>query len=156
MAWWEAQAVARSGVPVRRAAWRNVAATAGASVRYIAGLGSSRAVAVYTNGTLQVDEVVEARREHAVTGVAATDILTIGAHQLSPNEAVRFTALTGGAGLNTGQTYYAIAITATTLQLSLSRGGAAINFTSDITAGSVLTYGHLSSDDLLADDWETV
>lgn len=154
MSWWQAELLARSGVPVRRAAWRGSAATAAASVRYQAGLGSTRAVALYSNGLVQVDEIVEARREQSVTGIAASDVLTIGAHQLTSNEAVRFLSLTGGAGLITGQTYYVVNLTPTTFQLSLTRSGTAVNFTTDITS-AVVTYGHIGTADLLADDWET-
>lgn len=69
---------------------------------------------------------------------AADDIIdTTAAHGFVAGQRVRFTSLTGGAGLVTGTDYYVIAanLAATTLQVSATSGGAAINFTTDITAG---------------------
>ncbi len=74
------------------------------------------------------------------TSAAADDIVdTAAAHGFSAGDAVVFTTLTGGAGLVTGHRYYVIAanLAATTFQVSLTAGGAAVNFTTDITAGSV-------------------
>lgn len=73
---------------------------------------------------------------------AADDILdTTTAHGLSAGDPVKFTALTGGAGLVVGTVYYVIAanLGATTFQVAATAGGTAINFTSDITAGTVAT-----------------
>lgn len=69
---------------------------------------------------------------------AADDIIdTAAPHAFTAGQRVRFTALTGGAGLVVGTDYFVIAanLAATTLQISLTSGGAAINFTTDITAG---------------------
>jgi len=73
------------------------------------------------------------------TSAAADDIIdTTTAHGFQTDYKVEFTTLTGGAGLSTGTTYYVVAVpTATSLQVSATRGGAAINFTTDITAGSM-------------------
>jgi hypothetical protein len=75
----------------------------------------------------------------AVTGVAATDIFTSAAHGYAAGDRVVFTALTGGAGLVTKQAYYVIAanLAANTFQVSATPGGAAVDFTTDVTAGSV-------------------
>lgn len=70
---------------------------------------------------------------------AADDIIdTVAAHGLVVGDLVRFTALTGGAGLVAGKTYRVIAanLAATTFQVSATAGGAAVNFTTDITAGT--------------------
>jgi hypothetical protein len=74
-----------------------------------------------------------------LTGVAATDIFTAVAHGLSTGDQVVFTALTGGTGLTIGTTYYLIGAAADTFQLSLTSGGAAVNFTTDLTATSTVT-----------------
>jgi hypothetical protein len=72
-----------------------------------------------------------------VTGVAATDIITAAAHGLTSGEPVIFIGLVGGAGLSAGVTYYARDITTNTFKVSATNGGAAIDFTTDITAGTV-------------------
>lgn len=83
----------------------------------------------------------------SVTGASATDILTSAAHGLAVGDVVVFTALTGGAGLVVGQPYYVIAtnLAANTFMVSATPGGAAVNFTSDITAGSVAEMTVLST-----------
>ena len=83
----------------------------------------------------------------AGTGVAlanpsanADDIIdTSTAHGFAADDVVEFTALTGGAGLSTSTQYYVISanLGAQTFQVSATKGGAAVNFTTDITAGSV-------------------
>jgi len=54
-----------------------------------------------------------------------------------------FTALTGGTGLTVGRVYYVIAanLAATTFQVSATVGGAAIDFSANITAGTVRKNG---------------
>jgi len=79
----------------------------------------------------------------ACTGVASTDIITPtdGPHGCANGQRICFLSLTGGAGLTAqGLTtiaviYYLINITSTTFQVSLTAGGSAVNFTSDISAG---------------------
>ena len=85
---------------------------------------------------------------YAITGVASTDVITVpGAsanapHNFRNGDRVWFPALTGGTGLTAGTTdYYVIGATATTFQVSLTPGGAAVNFTTDITAGTVADAG---------------
>jgi hypothetical protein len=63
------------------------------------------------------------------TSAAADDIIdTTGAHGLSAGDRVVFSALTGGTGLTINTTYY----------VSTTSGGAAVDFSSDITAGTAL------------------
>jgi hypothetical protein len=69
------------------------------------------------------------------TGNSTTDVITATGHTFQNNEQVVFHSITGGAGLVTGNPYYVINRATDTLQLSTSSGGAAINFTTDITAG---------------------
>lgn len=74
------------------------------------------------------------------TSAAADDIIdTATPHGLSAGDEVEFTALTGGTGLSTGTTYYVISsnLAASTFQVSTTAGGSAVNFSSDITAGTV-------------------
>lgn len=78
------------------------------------------------------------------TSAAADDIIdTTAAHGFSAGDRVVFSSLTGGAGLNTNQAYYVIAanLAAQTFQVSTTAGGSAVNFTTDITAGTVAEYG---------------
>lgn len=74
----------------------------------------------------------------AVTGVAATDIITSTAHGLQVGQRIQFATLTGGTGLAVATDYYVIAsnLTANTFMVSATRGGAAVNFTTDVTAGT--------------------
>src|SRR3954452_24491220 len=73
----------------------------------------------------------------AVTGLASTNTFTSVAHGLTAGNRVMFTNLTGGTGLSTGTIYYVIAtgLTADAFQVSATSGGAAVDFTSDLTAG---------------------
>lgn len=80
----------------------------------------------------------------AITAVAATDLITSAAHKLLAGNIVVFKTLTGGAGLTAGnRPYYVIAdgLTENTFKVSTSLGGAAVNITTDVTAGTV-TYLH--------------
>lgn len=74
-----------------------------------------------------------------VTGVAATDVITTPSnHGLGVGRRVRFATLTGGAGLFTGRDYYIQSVpSATTLKVAATLGGAAVDFTTDITAGTI-------------------
>lgn len=71
-------------------------------------------------------------------GEADTELLTDAAHGLVAGDRIRFTALTGGAGLTVGTDYYVIAtgLTANDFKVSLIQGGTAVDFTTDLTAGS--------------------
>ena len=73
---------------------------------------------------------------------AATDdiIDTTGAHGFAVNDAVKFTALTGGTGLVVDTTYYVVAtsLASTTFRVAAPRGGTALGFSTNITAGNVV------------------
>lgn len=76
-----------------------------------------------------------------VTGVATTDIFTSAvAHGFAVNDRVVFPTLTGGTGLVVNREYFVIAanLAATTFQVSATLGGAAFNFTADVTATSTV------------------
>lgn len=79
---------------------------------------------------------------------AADDIIdTTGAHGFAVGDVVRFTALTGGAGLVVDTDYWVIAASlgSTTFRVSASKGGSALGFTTDITAGTVVRVGTVAA-----------
>ncbi len=80
----------------------------------------------------------------AATAAAADDIIHAAAHGYVAGDRVVFTALTGGAGLTTNRDYYVIAanLAANTFQVSTVAGGAAVNLTSDLSAGTVQKNGN--------------
>ena len=90
------------------------------------------------NSGLIVEDAIES---FAVTGDATTDIITATGSAFANGQPVRFTALTGGAGLNTTTNYYVINVSGATFQVSTSIGGGASLFTTNITVGTLLT-GH--------------
>lgn len=74
------------------------------------------------------------------TSAAADDILdTTAPHGFVAGQVVRFPTLTGGTGLSANTNYYVISanLAAQTFQVSATPGGSAINFTTDVTAGTV-------------------
>lgn len=74
------------------------------------------------------------------TSAAADDILdTAAAHGFVAGQVVKFPTLTGGTGLTAGTNYYVISanLAAQTFQVSATPGGSAVNFTTDVTAGTV-------------------
>lgn len=75
---------------------------------------------------------------NSVTGVAATDVISDAGHPYVDNDPITFTAITGGAGLTAGTTYFVrSSVAGVSYQVSATTGGAAINFTTDISAGTV-------------------
>lgn len=78
-----------------------------------------------------------------VTASAATNILTTpSAHLFAEGDLVRVSGLVGGTGLAVDTDYYVIAdsLTSTTLKLSTSLGGSAVDITVDYTALTVYGY----------------
>lgn len=74
----------------------------------------------------------------AVTGVAATDIITDTGHTFVDNDPIVFTSITGGAGITVGTVYFVrSSVAGVSYQISATSGGAALNFTTDISAGAV-------------------
>jgi len=75
---------------------------------------------------------------NAVTGTEATNTINDAGHTFVNNTPVIFSAITGGAGLVAGTPYFVVgAVAGVSYQLSLTSGGAAINFTTDISAGTI-------------------
>jgi hypothetical protein len=75
----------------------------------------------------------------SITGSAiAGDTITVPGHGYAANDMVVLTSeLVGGAPLVAGNLYFVVAPTLNTFKLALTSGGAAIDLTSDITAGKV-------------------
>lgn len=100
----------------------------------------SDAPGLHEPGTIAASARVKADLPDAgksVTGVAATDIFTSAAHGYSAGDRVKFSTLTGGAGITAGTTYYVKSPATNTFQVSATPGGAALNFTTDLTVGTV-------------------
>jgi len=80
----------------------------------------------------------------AITGVAATDVITSTAHGFSDTQRIVIPHITGGAGLTAqsttalGTVYYVRDATTDTFKLAATSGGSAINFTTDISAGYII------------------
>lgn len=74
----------------------------------------------------------------SVTGNATTNVVTITGATLVNGMQVTFTNIVGGSGLTANTAYYVVAASGATCQLSLTQGGSAIDFTTNITAGSVI------------------
>lgn len=74
----------------------------------------------------------------SITGVEATNVITIPGLAAVDGMGVTLTSLTGGAGLSTSVKYYLINSSGSTANLATSQGGTAVNFTTDITAGTAL------------------
>ena len=87
-----------------------------------------------TSGLIVDDAVVP----YSVTGDAATDVITATGHIYATNQTVIFSAIAGGAGLAANTVYFVRNPSGNTFQLSTTSGGAAINFTTNITAGTVI------------------
>jgi hypothetical protein len=122
--------------------WQTVTAGVGG------GTGSTDNSILRSNGTggstlqasgLVIEDTVTALT--SITGDAGTDIITATGSAFANGQKVRFTALTGGSGLNTTTNYFVINVSGATFQLSTTEGGSASLFTTNITAGTLLT-GH--------------
>jgi hypothetical protein len=94
---------------------------------------------------------------------AADDIIdTSAAHGYIAGDRVRFTALTGGTGLSVDTDYYvsATSLAAQTFRVSATLGGALIDFSTDITAGTVKLFNEpvifLGKDSLAFGDVSTM
>lgn len=74
----------------------------------------------------------------AITGTAATDLINHTGHTFVDNDPITFPTLTGGAGLTAGTIYFVRnSVPGVSYQVSATSGGAAINFTTDISSGTV-------------------
>lgn len=76
----------------------------------------------------------------SVTGDEGTDVVTITGASLNDGNLITLTSLAVGEGdgLATGFTYYAIDASGATCKLSLTPGGSAVDFTTDITSATAI------------------
>jgi len=82
--------------------------------------------------------VVPTYLSNSVTGNSTTDVITDTGHSYGANAPIVFTAITGGAGLTVGTVYFVRnPVAGVSYELSSTSGGALLNFTTDITAGTV-------------------
>ena len=96
------------------------------------GISATHQYYVYSTSTAPTYSVA------SITGTAATDIITHAGHTFVNGDQIVFSGLTGGAGITAGQVYFVInSVASTSYQFSATTGGAAVNFTTDITVGSV-------------------
>lgn len=150
MIWAEAEIIARGGVAVRQRAWLTDPRFVNSSIVYSAGAGSTRAVAVFRkNGT---EVVVRPGFALEITGDATTGVLT-STKAMQAGDEVYFTSLAGGAGLSLALIYFVRDVAGLTFKIAATDGGAAVNFSSDITSGT-MAGGHFGASQFLADDWE--
>jgi hypothetical protein len=78
------------------------------------------------------------------TGENSDDTVDALAHGYSNGNLVVLSGLTGGSNLKTGYPYFVVNAALNTFQLALTPGGAAVNFGSDVTAGTVTRLVELS------------
>ncbi len=71
----------------------------------------------------------------SITSVLGT--ITVPGSALVVDSQVVFNSITGGAGLTANTAYWVITASGTSITLSATRGGAAVNVTTNITAGSI-------------------
>jgi hypothetical protein len=81
--------------------------------------------------------VVPTWLSNSVTGSQATDVITDTGHSYGANAPIVFSAITGGAGITVGTVYFVRnPVAGVSYELSATSGGALLNFTTDITAGT--------------------
>jgi len=81
-----------------------------------------------------------------VTGVAATDVFTKTAHGLVNGDLVILRTLTGGVGLKTDHPYFIIDKADNTFKFSETYGGSSIDFSTNLTDGSVFQVDFYSTE----------
>lgn len=79
---------------------------------------------------------------YAATGTASSNEIVAVGHDFVANQKVWIEtgSLTGGSGLTAGTAYYVRDISGNTFKLAASSGGAAIDFTTNITAANIGTF----------------
>lgn len=81
----------------------------------------------------------------SITGVASTDVITAAAHGFAVGDRILFPTLTGGTGITAATVAYFVKTVPSdnTFTASATVGGATLNFTSDITDGSVRRFENI-------------
>ena len=81
----------------------------------------------------------------AITGTASTNVINDVAHGLRDGDRVIFPTLSGGSGLTAATVAYFVRdATADTFKVSATVGGAAVDFATDITSGTVRWYENIT------------
>lgn len=78
---------------------------------------------------------------YSLTGVASTDVLTATGSSYANGDQIFIPNLTGGAGLTANTIYFVRDVSGAAFKLAATLGGAAINFTTDLTAGNISKVG---------------
>lgn len=73
----------------------------------------------------------------SITGAASGDTFTSSTHGYSNGDLVVFSGLTGGSGIVSSYPYYIINTATNTFQVSQTSGGTALDFTTDVSSGTV-------------------
>jgi hypothetical protein len=92
--------------------------------------------ALKSSGLVVADAVVSIT---GITGDSSTNVITATGSGFANGQPIRFTALSGGSGLNTTTNYFVREVSGDTFKVETSIGGGAVNFTTNITAGTLLT-----------------
>ena len=71
------------------------------------------------------------------TGEEATNIITATGHNFADGDSIFFSALTGGTGLAASTPYWVRDVSGNTFKLAATPAGAAIDFTTDISAATI-------------------
>jgi hypothetical protein len=126
------------GISVSAGNITGIGGTLGTTDNVVARADGTGGYTVQPSGLIVEDAIVSFT---TVTGDAGTDIITATGSAFVSGQPVRFTALTGGTGLNTTTNYFVVNPVGATFQVETSIGGGASLFTTNITAGTLLT-GH--------------
>jgi hypothetical protein len=126
------------GISVSAGNITGIGGTTGTTDNVVARADGTGGYTVQPSGLIVEDAIVSFT---TVTGDAGTDIITATGSAFVSGQPVRFTALTGGTGLNTTTNYFVVNPVGATFQVETSIGGGASLFTTNITAGTLLT-GH--------------
>ena len=136
------------GISVSGGNITGIGGTTGTTDNVVARADGTGGYTVQPSGLIVEDTVIS----FAVTGDAATDVITATGSAFANDQPVRFTALTGGAGLNTTTNYYVINVSGATFQVSTSIGGSPSLFTTNITAGTLLNAHSVSTNVTLSEN----
>ena len=97
--------------------------------------------ALQSSGLVVGDAVVSIT---GITGDSSTNVITATGSGFTNEQPIRFTALTGGSGLNTTTNYFVREVSGDTFKLETSIGGGAVNFSNNIVSGT-LVVGHFTN-----------
>jgi hypothetical protein len=73
-----------------------------------------------------------------ITGDSSTNVITATGSGFTNGQPIQFTALTGGSGLDTFTNYFVREVSGDTFKVETSIGGGAVNFTTNITEGTLI------------------